>query len=506
MNAKTLAIWLGLATAAAPILPTELTLLAPSTAEAAMLAAQQPDGSERRLNDLAADLAKLDARLRAVHKQLAASTPRKPPELEERQPGASGPFPADELIAALTKSSTETGRPLTIEPLAKADRDRAEQTEASAVERETDQAALLARRATLDADQGALWARLSWGTFTGREADRLFRFQLKKDPMADKSTENKARVLEAGVKVRRLAARAMDDAATALRVPEGGEGGAVADLGTTSSTLAEQLRAELANFQKVAGAARDSGSLKPEEAGAVAELQKHADRLRDALDGTAEMHAKASKAEDELERFTARDRLQRDLRDTTDAAARLDTGLVKLAGEWKFEVDPAAPLKDAAAPVVRRPQPPARPQAPARQVEAGELTIADLFPIGSVWEGRYVNEGNAVNGRNATGKVIRHDGGSVVMEVQVNGYALRHKYIDVIGNRLTLTKDKGVSKIQENGQPPNKASAINVSGEVNEGTLTLSGTVDVHSNAGKFLGNERGTLTLKQKNYRPARK
>jgi serine/threonine protein kinase len=491
MNAKSLAVWLGLATAAAPVLPTELAPLAPSTAEAAMLAAQQPDGSERRLNDLAADLAKADARLRAVHRQLAASTPRKPPELEDRQPGGSGPFPADEFLSALARSSSDTGRPLTFEPLPKADRDRAEQQEASGIERETDQAALLARRATLDAEQGGLWARLAWGTFTGREADRLFRFRLKTDPTADAGTANKGRVLEAGVKVRRLAARAMDDAATALRASGGGEGGAAADLGTIASTLAEQMRAELANFQKIAGAARDSGALKAEEAAAVAELQKHADRLRDALDGTAELQARAAAAADELERFTARDRLQRDLRDVADAAARLDAGLVRLAGEWKFDVDPTAPLRDAAPSVVRRPQPPVRQPAPVRADDKA-VAVEDQFPKGSKWEGTWTNAG----GRNPiSGEVIDVTGDRVTLQI-VNQNGTRQLILEVTGSEVRLVESP-IGRGHDGGALA-ALSNININGRINGRRLTLSGTWTWADRFGKS-GTETINYSLERK-------
>ncbi|MFN9975486.1 MAG: hypothetical protein ACK58T_36900, partial [Phycisphaerae bacterium] len=300
MNAKSLAVLLGLTAAVAPVLPSEVAPLAPTSVEAAALLAPPSDGSERGLGDLAADLARADARLRAVHKQLAASTSRKPPELDERQPGGSGPFPADEFLAALAKSANDTGRALKFPSLPQADRDRFEQEESKAVERETEAETLLSRRAAIDAEQASTWARLSWGTFTGREADKLYRFRLKTDPAADKNRTNKEKVVMAGVKVRRLAAKAMDDAATALRVPGGGEGGGGeggggggADLGAVASPLAEQLRSELATFQTIAGTARDAGALTPEESAAVAELQKQADRLRDAVEGTAEMEAKA---------------------------------------------------------------------------------------------------------------------------------------------------------------------------------------------------------------------
>jgi serine/threonine protein kinase len=470
MNARALAVWLGLATVAVPVLPAELTPFAPASAEAAM----QPDGSERRLNDLAADLAKLDARLRAVHKQLAATGPRKSPELEERQPGASGPFSADEFLAALTKSSSETGRPLSVDPLAKADRDRAEQTETSTIERETDQAALLTRRATLDAEQAKLWARLSWGTFTGREADRLFRFQLKKDPMSDKGTENKTRVLEAGVKVRRLAARAMDDAATTFRVPGGAEGEVGADLGTVATALAEQLRSELANFQRVAGAARDSGSLKPEESAAVAELQKQADRLREALDGTAEMHAKAAKAEDELERFTARDRLQRDLRDTADAAARLDAGLVKLAGEWKFEVDPASPLKDAVAPVVRKPQVPVRKTEPTKpEVTTKAPNVVELFPVDSTWSGTFMDV-NLKEDLGFAGKVVKAAGNTATIQWR-DSYGNWELQVVARDGRLVVVTCIGLDP--DNGPRRNVFKDIRIDGPIPQigETVELSG-------------------------------
>lgn len=475
MHIKSLVVWLGLA--AAPLLPAELAPFAPGTAGAAMTGAIQPDGSERKLNELAADLAMTDARLLAVHRQLAATSSRTSPELEERMPGGGGggggggPFPADEFLAALAKSASESGRPLAFEPVSQANRDRAEQAETSAIERETDPAILLVRRAALDTEQATAWARISWGTFTSREADRLFRFRLKTDVMADSGSRNKGRTLEAGVKVRRLAAKAMDGAATSLRVPDSGqtgEGAVPVDLGTAASILAEQMRTELANFQKVAGVARDSGSLTAEEADAVAGLQKHAARLRDALDGTAEMYAKARSAEDELERFTARDRLQRDLRDTADAAARLDAGLVRVAGEWKFEVDPASALRDAAAPVVRRPQTPVRQNRP--EPRSNDTKAADLFPQGSEWTGTVSTRFGISNAR-AIVTAVRNRTVSMRVDRDGNTYDLQ---LTVDGQTATLNRHVGV--YLADAPRPSDFSAINIHGSIEGDTMTLSGS------------------------------
>ncbi len=507
MTVKPIATWLGFAVAVAPVLPAEITPVIPGAAVAAIPAASQPDGSDRRLNDLAADLALIDARLRAVHKQLAAATSRKPPELDDRQDTSSGPLPAAEFLKGLATSANETGRLLNFDVLPEGDRDRAEEAEAAVIERETDQAVLLARRTVLDAEQAKAWTRLSWGTFTGREVDRLFRFRLKNDPSADAVILAKRRVIEAGVRLRRVTAKAMDDAAQTLRTPSGTEGATDSigpDFSTVTSTVASQVRTELVSFHKTISLARDSGGLVDSELAGIMELQKQADRLRDALDGSGEMFTKAIDAKDELERFVARGRLQRDLRDIADASSQLDAQLVALAAAWKIDVNAAVPLPDVALPVAQRPVPMVTEQPQAQPAVAGDATVADLFPVGSVWEGRYVNEGNAVNGRNATARVIRHDGKTVVLEVQVSGYALRQRYIDVDGNKLTQWKDEAVSAIQESGAPPNRFSAINIKGEINDGTLTLSGTHDVHSNNGRFLLNERGTLTLKQKGFRRA--
>jgi hypothetical protein len=497
MNTKSVALWLGLGTAAAPVLPTDLSPLAVSTAEAAALAAQQPDGSERKLADLAADLAKLDARLRAVHVQLKAATSRKPPELDDRQPGGSGPFPADEFLAALAKSATDTGRTLTFEPLPKADRDRAEQQETSTVERETDQATLLDRRRTIDAEQATTWARLAWGTFTGREADRLFRFQLKKNPTADANMTAKARVLEAGVKVRRLAAKAMEEAVTSLRTLDGApdDGPEGVSLGTVAASLAAQVGPELASFQKAAGTARDGGALTAEEAAAVADLQKQAGRLRDVLEGTAEMHGRAARAADELARFTARDRLQRDLRDTADAAARVDAGLVKLAGEWKFDVDAASPLKDATPPVVRRPEPKEQKknEQPARDSDSGRpTTIAEIFPLQSVWQ---LTDGGS-------GTVLSVKGDSVVLEMKWSDSATRRFTLEIKGDDVKLVADEGVGR-----RPDGRAAAVitnlDVRGTLKDDRITLSGTRT--RRVGNSDVNEPISYTLELKSRRAAR-
>jgi serine/threonine protein kinase len=499
MNTKSVALWLGLATAAAPVLPTDLSPLPVSTAEAAALAAQQPDGSERKLADLAADLAKLDARLRAVHVQLKAATSRKPPELDDRQPGGSGPFPADEFLAALAKSATDTGRPLTFEPLPKADRDRAEQQETSAVERETDQVTLLARRATIDAEQATTWARLAWGTFTGREEDRLFRFQLKKNPTADANMTAKARVLESGVKVRRLAAKAMEQAVTSLRTLDGAadDGPEGASLGTVAANLAAQVGPELANFQKAAGTARDGGALTAEEATAVADLQKQAGRLRDVLEGTAEMHGRAARAADELARFTARDRLQRDLRDTADAAARLDAGLVKLAGEWKFEVDSAAELKEATPPVVRREKRPAEKPADA--------AAAQLTPVkGDKYSGtnRAQDTKGAVHDPdpiNAT--VLISSPTRIKLETRNNTGAIWTWDFDRNGGEITL-RENGFDRVQANVQFRKTTTPGVIPG------VTASGTIGVDTITFRFNWPQadlvyQGTFDLKADQPRP---
>ncbi len=469
MNTKSVALWLGLATAAAPVLPTDLAPLAVSTAEAAALAAQQPDGSDRKLADLAADLAKLDARLRAVHVQLKATTSRKPPELDDRQPGGSGPFPADEFLAALAKSATDTGRPLAFEPLPKADRDRAEQTETSAVERETDQVTLLARRATIDAEQATTWARLAWGTFTGREPDRLFRFQLKKNPTADANMTAKARVLEAGVKVRRLAAKAMEQAVTSLRTLDGAadDGPEGVSLGTVAASLAAQMGPELANFQKAAGTARDGGALTAEEATAVTDLQKQAGRLRDVLEGTAEMHGRAARAADELARFTARDRLQRDLRDTADAAARLDAGLVKLSGEWKFEIDSAASLKDATPAVARRTEP------KERNKESQQI---DRLDVGDALSGTWTDERGDYQ---ATASVTSVDGDKVTIKITPS-FAPEGYSIVVVLNGEQASIVSFVSHIPR----PSAFKPQNMRGTFRNGVLDVGGPAEKTDNKG----------------------
>lgn len=422
MNARTLALWLGITAAAVPA-------IIPETAKAAALEAAQPEGSDRRLNTLAADLARVDARLRAVNKQLASATSRKPPEVEDRAAGASGPMPADDFCAALAKSSMETGRELTFDALGKDDREREEQAEAERIGRETDQDTLLKRRAELDAEQAALWARLGWGTFTGRDADKLYRFCLKSPVIADANVTAKSRLLESGIKVRRLAQMSMDAGATALRTPAPQDAGGKADPAKVMGDVSEQLRTALADFQKAAGAAKDADNLTDDESKAVADLRKLADRLRDALDGSAESQGQAVKAQDEQARFAARGTLQRDLRDVTDAASRLDAALVKHANEWKMGVDLAAALPDlklqtvAAKPKVEKPKP-----APIeKKKDAPEVDELAAWAVGSKWTTKNRAGGDTtwtVRSRNGDEMEIQRTSvavGSVVVSLKIKG-------------------------------------------------------------------------------------
>lgn len=309
MNFRTIIAWIGLSAAA-------------STPLATPAASAQQEGSDRRLNALAADLARVDARIRAVNTRLTEATSRKPPELEARS-GAKGVLSAADFCSALAKSAGETGREITFDVLDKDDLAREEQAETARIDRETDQGVLLKRRAELDTEQAALWARLAWGTFSGREPDKLYRFRLKTQPNADAATTARNRIIEAGVKVRRLAALAMDAGATALRSSADGGEDAAPDIAGTLTAVADQLRAALADFKKAAGAALDGGDIQGEEAKALADLCKLADSLRDALEGCAESQGNAAKAGDEQARFAARGRVQQDLRDASAAAATL---------------------------------------------------------------------------------------------------------------------------------------------------------------------------------------
>ena len=494
MNAKVLAVWLGLATVAAPILPTELAPFAPASADAAM----QPDGTERRLSDTAADLARVEARIRAVNKQLASATTRKPPELEERTASSTGPMSADDFLAALAKSSSETGRELKLDTLSKEDRDREEQAEASAIEREMDQDKLLARRAELDGQQAALWSRLVCGRFTGRDIDRLFRFRIKSLPMGDANVTAKNKVLEAGVKVRRIAEQAMDNAATMLRTPaaaaedEGGEGrSGEADLTSVLSEIAAQLRAPLTELKKAAGDARDAGNLTDEESNAVDELAKLADELRDASEGAAQLHGEAAKPQDEPARFTTRGRLQRDLRVASDAASQVDQRLVELAKTWNVEVDTASKLPDLRPAVAKRPQPPVRPTRPEPKVDEADR---DTLTVGSTWSGTQIGQNN---GKNNSGpadgcKIERRDGNTIVISTArpvVNSRLLWTLRIE--GQNLTLvsveaTNDPGATYVVKGGK-----------GTIDGNTLVFDYWCENFRN-GKPISTSSATFTLKR--------
>lgn len=233
---------------------------------------------------------------------------------------------------------------------------------------------------------------------------------------------------------------------------------------------------------------RDSGSLKPEEADAVAQLQRHADRLRDALDGTAEMHVKANKAEDELERFTARDRLQRDLRDTADASARLDAGLVRLAGEWKFEVDPASPLRDAAPPVVRRPQPPARPNRP----EPKENQQVDRLDVGDALTGTWTD---ARGDYDATASVTSVDGNRITIRITPSFNSAGYSIVVVLnGAQATI-----VSFVSHESNP-SAFKPQNMHGTFRNGVLDAGGPAEkTDRNGVKSVSEWRFKLQLPER-------
>lgn len=378
MNLRTIVAWFGLSAAAtAPL------VVAP-------VASAQEEGSERRLQSLATDLARCDARIRAVNAQLAAVTPRKPPESDERK-GGSGILSAADFCVALAKSAAATDRKIAFDLPDAEDLAREEQAEAARVEREMNEDALLKRRAELDAERTALWARLAWGAFSGRDEAVLYRYQLKAPIGADDGAKARIRIVESGVKARRLTALALDAAATALRPSADGKTDKTAGLGETLTTVSEQLRAALANFHKATGDALDKKKLQQKEIADVKALRELAGSLRDVLKGACESQENAARAADELARFQARGKLQKDLRDTADAAARFDAQLVAFTNDAAMEVDTDSKRAEVKLPTIRPPavakakkeQNPEKGPPPKKPEEKADPLA--LWTVGSRW-------------------------------------------------------------------------------------------------------------------------
>lgn len=460
MNAKSLAVWLGLATAAAPILPTELAPLSPQPARAATTAAALGDETDGQLTDLAHELARVEARLHAVNSLIEANTRRQPPDT-----GAAGKPPtqwlsADAFAETVIKAAAEHGRTITIAPLDAAAREDIKQAESTATGADPSEDALLLRRAALDAQFAILCSRFSWGAFTGRDDDRLFRLGTTVAPDANPAAMANKGVIDAGVRFRRTLDAALTQAATALRGDAAGGEAAAPDLRTVLDTVADQTKPSLDAFRKAIDNARDQEGRTEEDVKTLSALASTAKDLAAALADAATAKNHPDQTADEPARAAALARLQRSLRQMGELGAGVETRLVSLRQTWAVALDPNRELAEIRLTRAARPQPPVR-QTPRQPI----ASLRDQFPIGSIW--RISEEG--------TGTVVRVQDDTVTMNMKWPTSAPRVFTLQVRGNEVSLIRDEAAGA-RPDGKPAAIVTNLNVTGTLLDGKITLQGS------------------------------
>ncbi len=494
MNAKAIAVYLGLTTVVAPVLPPEVSPFPQQTAEAGVLLEAEflPDSmaGDRRLNQLADDLAMVEASLLAVTRQLDAIGIEQP-SLKKRP--SRGPMDVDAFTDQLAQASTDSGRTLAFTVMSKEDREIQEQYEADDLSRETNEEVLLAKRQELDEQQAALWAQIAYGTFTGRDINRIFRYRTKQtEPMSEVSAFRE-KVIDSGVKVRRTI-----DAALRFANETIGSGGGLevgdADLGFVLGGIADQTKDSLSEFRSTIVDLRDVGTMADEDYKAMNELAGLAKDLIDSLDGAAESQARLTTDTGEMSRLINRGRLQGDLLDAIAAAAEFDQGLVELAEDWEIEVNTdlkLRPMKPAASFARQQPKVERSSRDPGNTKKESP---AAALTVGSTWSGWAVGQYDGKTTRNYKDrvKIIKKSRRSVVLRTSrsvPNSYLLWTFRIN--GNELVLTN------VAATGDAAATYSVREGGGTIDGDTLKFHYVNDNYRN-GKFVSTSSATLTLKR--------
>lgn len=385
MNAKALAVWFGLVTAAAPVLPSDFSPI--DTAQAAA----QPGGpaSVKGLNTLAEDLALVESKLRAVNAQLDALNGR-------TTEGSSGPMDLEAFCAKISAASEAAGNTIKFDLMSKEDRAQRDRAEADKIKGETDKDTLLSMRRDLDAQQTALWAQLTWGAVTSRNLDTksLYKYRLKSPAMvgggagagggdkADPAANDKRRFLDDGVKAFRTIDVVLRDGSATLKSAGGGLDGGPADTKTMLSDASTRMLDALVGFQRTANTAADSAGMTEDDRKAIDTLKRAAGSVVESMNEVVEAQSRLAKSDDDAARALQRRRLQQNLLDAAEAAARLDDRLVAVSKDWKadFTNEKLGPVVAVAA------KPKAEPQRPNPK-QGQPQGLAALFPIDSRWSG-----------------------------------------------------------------------------------------------------------------------
>lgn len=358
--------------------PARVGPLAPTPAIA------QASGGDRSLETLHIDLALTEARLNAVLRRLRAVT-------KDHNPGRGdsnsdqGLLSADNYVESLAEISTRLGRPLEFRPVPASSSDQADRDESASVSRESDAARLRERRDELEARRIALWGRLAWGAFVGRDISDIYKFNIDRSAPATIETIARRRAVEAGVRTRRTLAAALGDAAVMLdaEAENRRNGDGPTDVAAAAEFIAEHLDLHI---KVLLGALDEIGGGEDADP-AIGILRRNAEALRESLVNLAESEASAGRGVP-----VVHSRVQRDLRDTLEYAAAVDVHTASLAEVWVITAD-----QNSLMPEVRLPRPTTRPTLPPRP-RAEKPKRADplaMWQPGSRWTTRN-NAGGAV--------------------------------------------------------------------------------------------------------------
>lgn len=436
MNARTLAVWLGLSTVVAPILP--ISPVAPMTANATLLDAAQPEGGIAGLKRLAEDVARAEARLLAVNRELNNRDSKiESPELKHSANPPAAPLPYEEFVAKLCEIAGAAGKPLVIDVISKEEYDQFFKEESDRLPRDADNEALLAQRQTLDSEQAALWTRISCEVFADREVGTQLIYTVRLKPVLPADTGpdaamaavRKGEVLGGGVKAVRSIDAALKEASTALKPRNGPEATSV-DTAAAARTSVARIDDAINALRRSANSTTDTPALSEAEKEASRQLGKIADEVRASLQNVADEFDRATKAQTEIERSRRRAAVQSQLLAAIDSAARLDHALVVTAKEWKAEY-----TSDKLGPVIAKAKPNVQNPTPKREsVSRGTL------PEGSSWTGRitvFVN-GKRRDSSALTVTVTKRDGDRVHLDWEMPDYGGQVSIEGaIVGNKLT---------------------------------------------------------------------
>ncbi len=446
MNARIIAVWLGLSTVAAPILPTDHLPLAPRAADAGMPEAAQPEGGVAALNRVAEDLARVEAKLLAVNKQLnAVDGSIKSPELDlaAAPPPPAAPLAYEAFITKLCENAKAAGKPLAIDATSGAEFDRQVKEESDAISGELEKETLLTLRRTLDAQQAVLWARLAFGAFAARDigVQLIYTFKFKEALAADENAAEaalrKRHVLDAGVRAVRWIDLALGEASATLK-QDGSESPSIS-VGDASDAAGRQLDEPLKKLRVAVNSAGAASGVQDADVEMCGQLGERAQNILDSLGGVKDLAERVSRAANESERSRRRSELQKDLLAAVDAASRLDQGLAAAVKEWKAEVS-GNKLPAVASAVAARPK--AEKGTQPEENIASVQDIADIFPQGSMWTGDYFATDPGPSAR-LTAKIISVQGGLATMEwTNQNGRWQSH--LQLSGGRVVLIDCVGI--------------------------------------------------------------